>query len=88
MLTIEMRLRLDSYALRAENVFEVYSGGEGEHRADRALVGQIEHCCRTMSGLPRILVTDDKELRAAARALGTRIMPVPQFGAFLEEMLE
>jgi hypothetical protein len=73
---------------RAENVFEVYSGGQGEHRADRALTEQIEFFCRTMSAMPRILVTDDKDLREAARGRDTRIMPAPQFGAFLEEMLE
>mgnify|MGYP000750278937 CR=1 FL=1 len=71
----------------APNIFEVYSGGEGEHRADRALIEQIEHCCRTRSAMPRILVTDDRDLRTRARELNTRVMPVPQFGAFLEEML-
>jgi hypothetical protein len=72
---------------RAANVWEIYSGGgQGEHRADRAITDYLEYCCKTMSAMPRLLVTDDRELREAAVRLGAKFMPVPQFGAFLEEM--
>jgi len=78
-----------SRAKHGENVFEVYSGGgEGEHRADRAIMEQVEYCSRKMSAMPRFLVTDDRELRAQARELGTRIVRVPQFGVFLEDMTQ
>jgi hypothetical protein len=71
----------------AGNVWEIYSGGgQAEHRADAAIAGYLEYCCQTMSAMPRLLVTDDRGLRARAVELGARFMPVPQFGAFLEEI--
>ena len=71
----------------SENVWEVYSGGgQAEHRADKAITQYLEYCCQTMSAMPRLLVTDDRDLRARAVELGAKFMPVPQFGAFLEEV--
>ena len=61
-------------------------GGQGEHRADKYIVEYLGHCCREMSAMPRILVSDDRDLRAKAAEFGARYMPVPQFGAFLQEM--
>ena len=73
----------------APNVTVVFSGGgeqDAQHRADRAIIDFLEHCCRNMSAMPRILATDDRELRDKARELGASFMPVAQFGAFLEEL--
>jgi len=68
------------------NVREIYSGGEGEHRADRVIVEDLEYCCRSMSAMPRLIVTNDKELRAEALRCGAKFMPVQQFAAVLDEV--
>jgi hypothetical protein len=69
------------------NVREIYSGGgEGEHRADTAIVRGLDACCATMSAMPRLLVTDDRDLRKSAIERGARIVPVAQFGALLADL--
>jgi len=74
-----------SSQMRAPNVRETFSGGgDAEHRADKAIVEYLDYCCRHMSAMPRILVTDDRDLRSEGGVRGARIMPVPEFGAFLE----
>ena len=66
------------------NIWEVYSGGgHGDHRADKAIVGYLERCCREMSAMPRIVVSNDSDLCQKAKELTAGIMRVPQFGAFL-----
>jgi hypothetical protein len=68
------------------NVREIYSGGAGDHRADNAILADLDYLCATMSAMPRLLVTDDRELAAAAAKRNTRIMRSLQFGALLEDI--
>ena len=78
-----------STQMHAPHIREVYSGGgNAEHRADNAIVEYLEFCCRQMSAMPRILVTDDRDLRAEGDRRGALSMPVPEFGAFMERALE
>ena len=72
----------------ATNVYEIFSGGgQADHRADGVIKGYLERCCQEHSAMPRILVTNDRELGQQVRDLHADIMYVQQFGAFLEEMV-
>ena len=64
------------------NVRVTYSGGEGEHRADAALLDNIRFF-RAGGDFPILLVTNDNGLAGEARRLGARILSAMDFGAFL-----
>jgi len=64
------------------NVRVTYSGGEGEHRADAALLDNIRFF-RAADEIPILLVTNDNALMAAARRLGALTLSALEFGAFL-----
>lgn len=60
----------------------LYSGGEGRHRADKALIDQIRFLAGTLK-TEVLLVSDDLELRAAAARLGALPVSVATFGSFI-----
>lgn len=64
------------------NVRVTYSGGEGEHRADAALLDNIRFF-RAGSDFPILLVTNDNSLSREAQRLGATILSALDFGAFL-----
>lgn len=67
----------------AANVRVTYSGGEGEHRADAALLDNIRFFRSAGGEIPILLVTNDNDLIASARRLGARTLSALEFGAFL-----
>ena len=66
----------------AVNVRVTYSGGEGEHRADAALLDNIRFF-RAGADFPILLVTNDNALAGEARRLGAVILNALEFGSFL-----
>jgi len=53
----------------AGNVKVIYSGGEGDHRADRVICSDMEYLCSKASSVPFFITTDDRGLRAQATHL-------------------
>jgi len=69
------------------NLTTIFSGGgRSDQRADRVIVEYLEFCASNRSAVPRVLVTDDRELAARAREQGARTVSAIRFGALLEEM--
>ncbi len=66
----------------SDNVIVHFSGGEGEHRADRYILDQIAYT-RKQSELPIVLVTDDNGFAGEALKLGAAICKLHDFAAFL-----
>ena len=64
------------------NVRVAYSGGEGEHRADAALLDNIRFF-RAGDEISVLLVTNDNDLSASARRLGALTLSALDFCAFL-----
>ena len=52
----------------------IYAGGEGEHRADRRIVEDLEYARQREPGSPRAVVTADRELGRAAAGLGAAVI--------------
>lgn len=67
----------------APNIRVSYSGGEGEHRADKVLLLNISFFKKEEPSLPVLMVSDDQDLCAQARRLGAKTIPVLEYGAFL-----
>jgi hypothetical protein len=65
------------------NVRVIYSGGEGEHRADKVLIDQIRFLKSVDADAAVLLVSNDKDLCREARRLGAKDIAVADFGAFL-----
>ena len=68
---------------RAQNVTVHYSGGEGDHRADRYILDQLSFFRESSPELPRLLVSDDNDFCAEARRLGATTCRLHDFDAFL-----
>ncbi len=66
----------------ADNVMVHYSGGEGEHRADRYILDQLRYYRDTFP-YPRILITDDNGFAGEALKLGASVCRLHDFEAFL-----
>ncbi len=66
----------------ARNVRVTYSGGEGEHRADAALIDNIRFF-RAGGDFPILLVSNDNDLIREARRLGASTLSAREFGTFL-----
>ncbi len=66
---------LPSEASPAPNVNVIYSGGEGEHRADKVLVEEAEFLLAHGGKETVILVTNDNGLSARAARLGVLNLP-------------
>ncbi len=65
------------------NVRVIYSGGEGEHRADKVLVDQVRFFRSAAPDTTVLLVSNDNELCRESRRLGAQDLSVVDFGAFL-----
>ncbi len=65
----------------SSNVKVVYSGGEGDHRADDAICSVFEYQCYQSNNVPFLLTTDDKELSLRAERLGSYLMNINEFFA-------
>ncbi|MBQ9430331.1 MAG: hypothetical protein IJU44_02145 [Kiritimatiellae bacterium] len=64
------------------NVREIYSGGQGEHRADRVLLECIDNMRAADPGLNLLLVSDDGKLCGAARRKGAKTLTVEELRGF------
>jgi len=71
-----------SESTAASNVRVTYSGGEGEHRADTALLDNVRFFKGT-SGIPVILVSNDMSLCTETRRLGASTLSAADLAAFL-----
>lgn len=86
----EFRVFLDS-AERSEvdhgpHLKEIFSGGgEGDQRADQAMLRYLEFHRLEFPDTPSLLVTDDRELTARARELGARSLRLQHFATLLGE---
>jgi len=67
----------------APNVRVTYSGGEGEHRADRVIIDQIRFLKTAYPESTVLLVSNDNGLCKDARRLGAQDLSVLDFGGFL-----
>lgn len=65
------------------NVTLHFSGGTGEHRADRYIIDQLTYYRQTAPDLPLILVTDDRGFAGEALRLGATVCRLHDFEAFL-----
>ena len=70
-----------------DNLRVLFSGGMGEHRADRVLVDSIRFFKTDEPELAVLLVSDDKELCAQVRRLGAETVGVVEFGDYLPSTL-
>ena len=71
-----------------ENVVVRYSGGEGEHRADNAILDAVRALreradATTDAAVPIFVVSNDKDLARQASRLGALPLPVNFFGDLL-----
>ena len=66
-----------------ERIKRRISGGEGGHRADRAICDDLDYECRERSALTRILVTSDRELGSNAAQRGAQVVRVNEFAELL-----
>jgi len=67
----------------ATNVKITYSGGEGEHRADNAILELAEYMHSHLPDLIRVLVTDDRDLAKQAKKYKTASMRLAEFAAIV-----
>lgn len=66
----------------ADNVLVHYSGGQGEHRADRYILDQLRFY-RERTDVPLVLVTDDNGFAGEAQRLGAAVCRLHDYEAFL-----
>lgn len=66
-----------------ENVLVHFSGGTGEHRADRYIISQMDYC-KAQTDIPMVLVTDDNGFAGEARKRGAQVCRLHDFEAFLD----
>jgi len=67
----------------SSNVRVTYSGGEGEHRADKVIIDQIRFLKSAYPDTDVLLVSNDNDLCKDARKLGAQDLAVLDFGGFL-----
>ena len=77
----------ETHVTAGSTVKVVYSGGQGDHRADDAIVQQLKYYRGERHPRPRVVVTDDLELRRRARDTGASVMPVRQLGVLLTDLV-
>jgi flagellar biosynthesis GTPase FlhF len=77
----------EAHSAAAPNVKIVYSGGQGDNRADDAIIRQLKYYRTEPRPRPRVVVTDDMELRRRVRDTGAAVMPVRQLGALLADVV-
>jgi predicted RNA-binding protein with PIN domain len=69
--------------IRSEQVRVVYPGGEGDQRADAAILKHVSRLAAAGDGTPIIVVTRDLKLARRARKRGADIMAPGEFLAVL-----
>jgi molybdenum-dependent DNA-binding transcriptional regulator ModE len=70
-------------------VREVFSGGGSRavpNRADRAIIDYLSSLPSGGWDIPRIVITDDRELQSQARRQQAQIMPLAQFAALIAKV--
>ena len=67
----------------ATNIKITYSGGEGEHRADNAILEIAAYMHKQSPDLMRVLVTDDRDLAKQAAEYKTVSMCLAEFAAII-----
>lgn len=67
----------------APNVSVTYSGGEGEHRADKVIIDKIRFLKTAYPKANILLVSNDNDLCREARRLGAQNLSVLDFGSYL-----
>ncbi|MEI7901452.1 MAG: hypothetical protein WCK89_14475 [bacterium] len=72
-----------SDAQASPNVRVIYSGGEGEHRADGVILDNLRFFKSSSPDTPVFLASNDNDLCTAARRLGALDIAVLDLGAFL-----
>lgn len=72
-----------SNANLSANVMVHFSGGTGEHRADRYIIDQLTYYRKLNPALPLVLVTDDRGFAGEAGRLGATVCSLHDFEAFL-----
>jgi hypothetical protein len=70
------------------NVSVIYSGGEGDHKADNAICDALERHCAESQNRDFVLTTDDKELQKRAGRLCAEIMNTHQFYILTRQLSE
>ena len=68
-----------------DNLVALFSGGEGEHRADRAILKRLEYD-RSRGAGPFVVVTDDNGFAREAERLGAKRCRLQDFAAFLNHV--
>jgi hypothetical protein len=64
---------------RSAQLQVIYSGGDGEHRADRAILGHLRQLAESAPVAPVVVVTRDIALARRARKRGASIMAPEEF---------
>jgi hypothetical protein len=85
--TCRVRLVFDgperSDASASANVTAIYSGGEGEHRADKVLIEELRFFRQAAEATAVLLVTNDNALAGEAARLGAHALPPTDLIPFL-----
>lgn len=68
----------------SEQVRVTYSGGEGEHRADKAILQDLRFHRGAGSAIPCYLVTDDRGLSGEAEQDGVIVVRADEFAVLLD----
>lgn len=68
---------------RTQNIKILYSGGQGENRADKQIIGYASLCATQPSEGKLITVTDDNAIREEAAAQGSLILSTSDFIALV-----
>jgi hypothetical protein len=69
----------------ANNLHVEFSGGEGEHRADRIIAAHLDLKNFAELGAKRFIVTDDRALRGEILGRGAKFVPVNVFAILLQD---
>ena len=62
----------------SENVKVIYSGGEGDHKADRAVCAYLEYLRRTAPQVQAFVTTDDRDLRSRSTDAGANALSIDE----------
>lgn len=66
----------------ARNLTVTYSGGEGEHRADRVIIEKLRFYKACETEVPLLMVSNDHDLATTAKRLGALTLPIHELTAF------
>jgi predicted RNA-binding protein with PIN domain len=72
-----------SQARHGPNVMSVFSGGSGEHRADKVIIEELHSYGKLYGDSSLLLVTNDRDLQKQAREVGAGIISTDEFAGVL-----